>query len=72
VGLIRDSAALVFDLIRAHEIEAEVVQNGWLQPAHRPGRMTLAESRVRQRGSCGSPVQPLDRDAMARLAGSEH
>jgi hypothetical protein len=34
--------------------------------------MTLAESRVRQRGSCGSPVQPLDRDAMARLAGSEH
>lgn len=72
VGLIRDSAALVFDLIRQHGIDAEAVQNGWLQPAHRPSRMKLVESRVRQWGSRGAPVELLDRDAMARLAGSEH
>ncbi|WP_439579427.1 NAD(P)/FAD-dependent oxidoreductase [Elioraea sp.] len=72
VGLIRDSAALVFDLIRAHGIEAEAVQNGWLQPAHRPSRMALVESRVRQWGGRGAPVDLLDRAAMAALAGSEH
>ena len=30
VGLIRDSAAFTFDLIRRHGIEAEAVQNGWI------------------------------------------
>lgn len=72
VGLIRDSAALVFDLIRQHGIAAEAVQNGWLQPAHRPSRMRLAESRVRQWARRGAAVELLDRDAMARLAGSAH
>jgi glycine/D-amino acid oxidase-like deaminating enzyme len=72
VGLVRDSASLVFELIRRHRIEAEAVQNGWLQPAHRPSRMALAEARVRQWGKHGAPVELLDRDAMARLTGSEH
>lgn len=72
VALIRDSAALVFDLIRKHGIEAEAVQNGWIQPAHRPSRMKLAESRVRQWGSRGAPVELLDRAAMAKLAGTDH
>lgn len=72
VALIRDSASLVFDLIRKHGIEAEAVQNGWIQPAHRPGRMKLAESRVRQWGGRGAPVELLDRAAMARLTGTDH
>src|SRR5690606_38504214 len=62
VSLIRDSASLVFDLIRKHRIEAEAVQNGWIQPAHRPSRMKLAESRVRQWGSRGAPVRLLSRE----------
>lgn len=72
VALIRDSASLVFDLIRRHGIAAEAVQNGWIQPAHRPSRMKLAESRVRQWGSRGAPVRMLDRAEMAALAGSDH
>lgn len=72
VALIRDSASLVFDLIRRHGIAAEAVQNGWIQPAHRPSRMKLAESRVRQWGSRGAPVRMLDRAAMAALAGTDH
>ncbi|WP_337875128.1 FAD-binding oxidoreductase [Elioraea sp.] len=72
VALIRDSAALVFDLIRTHGIAAEAVQNGWLQPAHRPSRMALAEARARQWGSRGAPVELLDRAAMAKLAGTDH
>lgn len=72
VGLIRDSASLVFDLIRTHGIEAEAVQNGWIQPAHRQSRMALAEKRVTAWGRRGAPVALLDRAAMARLTGTEH
>jgi len=72
VALIRDSASLVFDLIRRHGIAAEAVQNGWIQPAHRPSRMRLAESRVRQWGSRGAPVRMLERAEMAALAGTDH
>ena len=32
------SAAMVFDLIRRHGIDCDAAQEGWLQPAHRPGR----------------------------------
>lgn len=72
VALVRDSAALVFDLVRRHAIDAEAVQNGWIQPAHRPSRMALAEKRVAAWGRRGAPVRLLDRAGMAALAGSEH
>ncbi len=72
VGLIRDSANLVFDLIRRHGIQAEAVQNGWIQPAHRPSRMKLAEKRVAQWGRRGAPVRMVSAEEMASLAGTEH
>ena len=72
VGLIRDSASLVFDLIRRHGMQAEAVQNGWIQPAHRESRMKLAESRVRQWGRRGAPVRMVSRAEMAGLAGTDH
>ncbi|MFM7688608.1 MAG: NAD(P)/FAD-dependent oxidoreductase, partial [Alphaproteobacteria bacterium] len=70
VGLIRDSASLVFDLLRKHDIAAEAVQNGWIQPAHRPSRRKLAASRVEQWGRRGAPVRMVDRAEMASLAGT--
>ncbi len=72
VGLIRDSASLVFDLIRRHGMQAEAVQNGWIQPAHRPGRMALVEQRVAQWARRGAPVRSVSRQRMAALAGSTH
>jgi glycine/D-amino acid oxidase-like deaminating enzyme len=72
VGLIRDSASLVFDLIRRHGIAAEAVQNGWVQPAHRQSRMALAARRVEAWARRGAPVELLDRAAMQRLTGSDH
>lgn len=72
VALIRDSAALVFDLIRKHGIEAEAVQNGWVQPAHRESRLKISEARVKQWGSRGAPVELVDRARMAAIAGTEH
>lgn len=72
VGLIRDSASLVFDLIRRHGIAAEAVQNGWVQPAHRESRMALAERRVEAWGRRGAPVELLDRAAMRSITGTDH
>jgi glycine/D-amino acid oxidase-like deaminating enzyme len=72
VALIRDSATLVFDLIRKHGMQADAVQNGWIQPAHRPSRLKLAEKRVRQWSSRGAPAAMLDRAETARITGSEY
>jgi glycine/D-amino acid oxidase-like deaminating enzyme len=72
VAMIRDSASLVFDLIRTHGMAAEAVQNGWIQPAHRPSRLKLAEKRVRQWSARGAPAAMLDRAATARITGSEY
>lgn len=72
VGLIRDSAAFTFDLIRRHGIEAEAVQNGWIQPAHRASRLKLSAARAEQWGRRGAPVRLYSRDEMAALTGSDH
>jgi glycine/D-amino acid oxidase-like deaminating enzyme len=72
VGLIRDSASIVFDLIRKHGIECEAVQNGWVQPAHRPGRMALAKSRYEQWRRRGAPVELLDREQVGAITGSSY
>jgi len=71
VSLIRDSADLVFALIARHGIECEAVQAGWIQPAHRAGRVRLSEKRAEQWGRRGAPVEVLDRAATARITGSE-
>jgi len=48
VGFIRDSANATFDLIARHRIDCEAVYNGWAQPAHRPSRLKVLESRLAQ------------------------
>ncbi len=69
--LIRDSAAILFDLVREEGITAEAEQNGWVQPVHSPGRMKIAERRYRQWSALGAPVELLDADATRALLGSE-
>jgi glycine/D-amino acid oxidase-like deaminating enzyme len=71
-GLIRDSAGYLFDLVRAEAIiEAEAEQSGWIQPVHTPGRMKVAERRVKAWSAIGAPATLLDRAEMARRLGSE-
>ncbi|MFC2998731.1 NAD(P)/FAD-dependent oxidoreductase [Falsiroseomonas tokyonensis] len=71
VHVLRDSAAILFDLVRRHGIAAEAEQTGWLQPVHTPGRMKIAERRVKDWSSHGAPVALLDRAAMREKLGSE-
>src|SRR5215470_15589968 len=71
VALLRDSAATLFDLARRYNIEAEQEQAGWVQPVHSPGRIKIAERRVRQWSKFGAPVELLSRDQVKDMLGSD-
>ncbi|MET0904927.1 MAG: FAD-dependent oxidoreductase, partial [Tardiphaga sp.] len=70
VGLIRDSASILFDLVRRYQIQAEAEQSGWVQPVHSPGRIKIAERRVRQWSKQGAPVDLLSSDEMRAMLGT--
>ncbi len=70
VGLIRDSAQHLFDLIGDERINAEAEQTGWVQPVHSPDRMKLAERRAAQWTKAGAKVALLSRDEMISKLGS--
>jgi glycine/D-amino acid oxidase-like deaminating enzyme len=71
VGLLRDSASILFDLVRRYEIDAEAEQAGWVQPVHSPGRIKIAERRVRQWSKFGAPVELLSREQARDMLGSD-
>ncbi|MEO6031554.1 MAG: FAD-binding oxidoreductase [Burkholderiaceae bacterium] len=70
VRLLRDCASTLFDTVREHGIEAEAEQAGWVQPVHSPGRISIAERRVRQWSQRGAPVEMLDADQVCKMTGS--
>jgi len=71
VNLLRDSAATLFDVARRYQIQAEQEQSGWVQPVHSPGRIKIAERRVRQWSKFGASVELLSRDEVRKMLGSE-
>jgi glycine/D-amino acid oxidase-like deaminating enzyme len=71
VTLLRDSATCLFDLARRYQIQAEQEQAGWVQPVHSPGRIKIAERRVRQWSKFGAPVELLSRDQTRQMLGSD-
>jgi glycine/D-amino acid oxidase-like deaminating enzyme len=71
VCLLRDSASTLFDLARRYKIEAEQEQSGWVQPVHSPGRIKIAQRRVRQWSKFGAPVELLSREHVTDMLGSD-
>ena len=61
VALLRDCASTLFDVARRYQIQAEQEQAGWIQPVHSPGRMAIAERRVRQWSKVGAHRLPQTR-----------
>ncbi|QCK86479.1 FAD-binding oxidoreductase [Phreatobacter aquaticus] len=70
-AVLRDSAHYLFDVVRKYQIPAEAEQAGWVQPVHSPGRMKIAEKRVKEWSAIGAPVELLDAPAMAKMLGSD-
>jgi len=64
------SAAFTFDLIRELGIACEAVQQGWIQPAHSPGRARQALQRARQWQALGASVSELDAAGVQALSGA--
>src|SRR6202165_1017768 len=71
VALLRDSASVLFDIVRRYQIQAEQEQAGWVQPVHSPGRIKIAERRVRQWSKFGASVELLSRDQTRQILGSD-
>ena len=71
VALLRDSASTLFDVARRYQIQAEQEQSGWVQPVHSPGRIKIAERRVRQWSKLGAPVELLSREQTRQMLGSD-
>ena len=71
VGMLRDSASTLFELARRYNIDAEQEQAGWVQPVHSPGRIKIAERRVRQWSKLGAPVELLSREQARDMLGSD-
>jgi glycine/D-amino acid oxidase-like deaminating enzyme len=71
VALLRDSASVLFDIAWRYQIQAEQEQTGWVQPVHSPGRLKIAERRVRQWLKFGASVELLSRDETRRMLGSD-
>jgi glycine/D-amino acid oxidase-like deaminating enzyme len=71
VALLRDSASVLFDVVRRYQIQAEQEQTGWIQPVHSPGRIAIAERRVRQWSKFGAAVELLSRDRTRQMLGSD-
>jgi glycine/D-amino acid oxidase-like deaminating enzyme len=71
VNLLRDCASTLFEVARRYQIQAEQEQAGWVQPVHSPGRIKIAERRVRQWSKFGAAVEMLSRDQTRQMLGSE-
>src|SRR5882762_4603353 len=71
VALLRDSASTLFDVVRRYQIQAEQEQAGWVQPVHSPGRIKIAERRVRQWSKFGAPVELLSCEQACDMTGSD-
>lgn len=71
VGLLRDSASVLFDVVTRYQIQAEQEQAGWVQPVHSPGRIKIAERRVAQWSKFGAAVELLSRDETRQMLGSD-
>lgn len=69
--LLSTAADRLYGLIETYGIDCDARRNGWLQPAHSPGRAKRAAGMAAQWAAIGSPTAALDRETMAARIGSD-
>lgn len=69
--LLSTAADRLYGLIDTYGIDCDARRNGWLQPAHTPGRATRVAAMAAQWAAVGAPAQALDRETMAARIGSD-
>lgn len=68
---VRDSANLVFSLIKQHDIDCEVNQGGWIQPALTSNQLETVKRRAESWEQQDANVELLDRQQTADALGSD-
>jgi glycine/D-amino acid oxidase-like deaminating enzyme len=71
VDFVAGTADAVFDLIDKHAMDVPRVRRGWIQGAHTPAALALAERRVRDWRAQGVAARMLDRAEAARQLGTD-
>ena len=68
--LLSTAADKLFGLVETYNIDCDARRNGWLQPAHTPGRALRVKAMAEQWAVIGAPTRALDRETMAERIGS--
>lgn len=71
IGLVRDAADALWDLVDRYDIDCDARRNGWLQPAHTPGRAKRVASLAAQWAETGAPTSAVSEADMARRLGTK-
>lgn len=70
VRFVLGCADVLFDLVRAHNIDCEPVRTGWIQPTVSAVSMSMLKERALQFNHWGGEADVLDRNAVQQLLGS--
>ena len=71
IGFVGSTADLVFDLIAKHGMDVPHKRAGWIQGAHTPAMVETVKRRAAEWQARGVDAQFLDKDAAARLLGTD-
>ena len=71
VDFAKGTADAVFELIDKHGMDVPRTRQGWIQGAHTPAALQLAERRTRDWQAQGVAARQLDRNETARLLGTD-
>lgn len=61
LDMVAGSADVLYGFVERFGIDCDAVRNGWLQPAHSPGRAAAARGLAAQWAAAGAPAVALDR-----------
>lgn len=70
LDLVAGGADELFGLVRRFNIQCDAQRQGWLQPAHSPGRAARGASLAQAWARAGAPTESLDKAAVTALIGA--
>lgn len=71
IQLVKGAADQLFDLVDRYGIDCDARRNGWLQPAHTPGRAKRVAGLAAQWAATGAPAAALSAEDVARKLGTD-
>jgi glycine/D-amino acid oxidase-like deaminating enzyme len=71
IRLVKGAADQLYDLIERYDIDCDARRNGWLQPAHTPGRLKRVGGLAAQWAAIGAPTGVLSADEMREKLGTD-